>query len=89
MNHDFIYRKKVGLNSCFEDWIHLPFLKDHFSTIMARPNGVGEYFLGGRKNFLLSLYAKNEPLHPNLARLVINISILDAWLERHNIRIGS
>ena len=89
MSHDFIYRKKVGLNSCFEDWIHLPFLKDHFSKIVARSNGVGEYFLGGKKNFLLNLYAKDEPLHPNLARMVINISILDAWLEKHQISIGS
>jgi hypothetical protein len=63
-------------------------LKDHFSNIVARPNGVGEYFLGRRKNFLLKLYAKDEPLHPNLARMVINISILDAWLEKHQISIG-
>jgi len=87
MSKDFIYRKKVGLNSCFEDWIHISFLKDHFSKIISRPNGAAEYFLGGRKKFLLNLYAKNEPLHPNLARLVINMSILDAWLDRHNISI--
>ena len=87
MNKDFIYRKKVGLNSCFEDWIHIPFLKDHFSKIISRPNGVAEYFLGGRKNYLLNLYSKAEPLHPNLARMVINMSILDAWLERHNISL--
>jgi hypothetical protein len=88
MSKDFIYRKKVGLNSCFEDWIHLPFLKDHFSKIISRPNGVAEYFLGSRKNYLLELYSKSEPLHPNLARMVINMSILDAWLERHNISIS-
>lgn len=87
MSKDFIYRKKVGLNSCFEDWIHLPFLKDHFSKIISRPNGVAEYFLGSRKNYLLNLYSKSEPLHPNLARMVINMSILDAWLERHDISI--
>ena len=87
MSKDFIYRKKVGLNSCFEDWIHLPFLKDHFSKIISRPNGVAEYFLGSRKNYLLNLYSKSQPLHPNLARMVINMSILDAWLERHNISI--
>ncbi len=87
MSKEFIYRKKVGLNSCFEDWIHLPFLKDHFSKIISRPNGVAEYFLGSRKNYLLDLYSKREPLHPNLARMVINMSILDAWLDRHNISI--
>lgn len=87
MNKEFIYRKKVGLNSCFEDWIHLPFLKDHFSNIISRPNGAAAYFLGSRKNYLLHLYSKQEPLHPNLARLVINLSILDAWLQRHNISI--
>ena len=87
MSKDFIYRKKVGLNSCFEDWIHLPFLKDHFSKIISRPNGVAGYFLGNRKNYLLGLYSKDEPLHPNLALMVINMSILDAWLERHKISI--
>lgn len=88
MSKEFIYRKKVGLNSCFEDWIHEPFLKDHFSKIIGRQNGVAEYFLGARKNKLLHLYAKQEPLHPNLARMVINISILDAWLEKHKITIS-
>ncbi len=88
MSNDFIFRKKVGLNSCFEDWIHEPFLKDHFSSCISRPNGVAEYFLGSRLNTLLKLYASNEPLHPNLARLVINLSILDAWLVRHKISIN-
>jgi hypothetical protein len=87
MSHDFIYRKKVGLNSCFEDWIHVPLLKAYFSKIINRENGVAEYFLGSRKNRLINLYSKSEPLHPNLARMVINMSILDAWLERHQISI--
>jgi hypothetical protein len=88
MNHDFIYRKKVGLNSCFEDWIHLPELKSHFSKCLSKPDGVAAYFLAGRRNYLLNLYLSSEPLHPNLARLVINLSILDAWLGKHNISIG-
>jgi hypothetical protein len=87
MSHDFIYRKKVGLNSCFEDWIHIPFLKDHFSKIINRQNGIAEYFLGNRKDYLLKLYANTEPLHPNLARMIINMSILDAWLEKHQVSI--
>ena len=87
MTKDFIYRKKVGLNSCFEDWIHRPFLKDHFSAIVSRQNGVAEYFLGSRQKYLLKLYANQEPLHPNLARMVINISILDAWMVKHKISI--
>jgi len=88
MSKDFIYRKKVGLNSCFEDWIHLSFLKDHFSKIIDRPNGVASFYLGKRKNYLLKLYAANRPLHPNLARLVINLSLLDAWMEKHKISIS-
>ncbi len=88
MSRDFIYRKKVGLNSCFEDWIHEPFLKDHFIKIMNRPGGAAQYFLGNKNKYLLKLYADSEPLHPNLARMIINMSILDAWLERHQISIN-
>ncbi|MCF8463883.1 MAG: hypothetical protein K9G41_03520 [Flavobacteriales bacterium] len=87
MNRDFIYRKKVGLNSCFEDWIQLPELKSHFSKCLAKTDGVAAYFLANRRKYLLSLYLKNEPIHPNLARLVINLSILDAWLEKHQVSI--
>jgi hypothetical protein len=87
MAKDFIYRKKVGLNSCFEDWIHKPFLKEHFSSIVSRQNGVAEYFLGSRQKYLLKLYANEEPLHPNLARMVINMSILDAWMVKHKVSI--
>ena len=88
MNHDFIYRKKVGLNSCFEDWIHLPELKSHFSKCLAKTDGIAAYFLDKRRKHLLNLYLANEPIHPNLARLIINLSILDAWLERHEISVG-
>jgi len=88
MNQDFIYRKKVGLNSCFEDWIHLPELKSHFSKCLAKTDGIAAYFLDGRRKYLLNLYLANEPIHPNLARLVINLSILDAWLEKHKISVG-
>lgn len=87
MSKEFIYRKKVGLNSCFEDWIHISFLKDHFTKILNRPNGAAEYFLSEKRDYLVSLYAKQEPLHPNLARMVINLSILDAWLVKHDITI--
>lgn len=87
MSHDFIYRKKVGLNSCFEDWIHLPELKSHFSQCLTKTDGVAAFFLDSRRKKLLDLYLATEPVHPNLARLIINLSILDAWIEKHGIRI--
>lgn len=88
MKHDFIYRKKVGLNSCFEDWIHLPELKAHFSKCLQKPDGIAAHFLGTKRAWLLKQYNGNEPLHPNLARLVINMSLLDAWLEHHKISVA-
>lgn len=87
MSKDFIYRKKVGLNSCFEDWIQLPELKAHFSKCLAKTDGIAAHFLGRRRTYLLSLYSAQKPLHPNLARLIINLSILDAWLNRHQISV--
>lgn len=87
MSKDFIYRKKVGLNSCFEDWIQLPELKAHFSKCLLKADGIAAHFLGRRRSYLLNLYTAKEPLHPNLARLIINLSILDAWLDRHQISV--
>lgn len=85
--HDFIYRKKVGLNSCFEDWIHHGPNRDFLSGLMSVKGGIAEHFLGSKQKALVHKFKTSE-LHPNLARLIINLSILQAWMDRNKVRIS-
>jgi len=85
---EFIYRKKVGLNSSFNDWIHLEKNRTYFADLLAEKSGITGFFLGGkRQNFLVKKF-QQEVLQENLANLVINLAILQGWLNRNNITIG-
>lgn len=86
-DHDFIYRKKVGLNSCFEDWIHHDPNRNFLCNLLSVKGGISEHFLGRKQNALISKFQKTE-LHPNLAHLVINLAILQAWMDRNMVTIN-
>ncbi len=88
VDNDFIYRKKVGLNSSFEDWVCTKKNKDFLINIISRRKGMSEVIMG-RNNLkkLLRHFASNRKVHPNVSRLVINLAISQAWIERHNLNI--
>ena len=86
-DHDFIYRKKVGLNSCFEDWIHHGPNREFLSELMEVKGGIAEHFLGKRRDALVHKFKTTE-LHYTLAHLVINLTILQAWMDRNDVRIS-
>ncbi|MFT4680354.1 MAG: asparagine synthetase B (glutamine-hydrolyzing) [Flavobacteriales bacterium] len=86
-DHDFIYRKKVGLNSCFEDWIHHDPNRVFLSDLVSTKGGIAEHFLGGKQHSLIDKFQSSQ-LHPNLAHLVINLSIMQAWMDYNKVTIA-
>jgi asparagine synthase (glutamine-hydrolysing) len=89
MPKDFIYRKKVGLNSCFEDWIYSqPEVREHFSSLLGQKGGLTENLTGtGGMHRILKAYA-NGPSDIYMAHLVINLSILQAWADHHRLTLN-
>lgn len=87
MPKDFIYRKKVGLNSCFEDWIYSHSeVKGHFSSLIGRKGGIAEWLTGpGGVRAILQAYATG-PSDIYMAHLIINLSILQAWADHHSLQ---
>lgn len=86
--HDFIYRKKVGLNSTFEDWIHIGENRTYLAELIGKKSGIAEFFLGAKKQKFLVDKFKKERLQDNLANLVINLAIQQAWMDYNEISIG-
>ncbi|MDB5282003.1 MAG: hypothetical protein JWO06_1078 [Bacteroidota bacterium] len=84
LGKDFIYRKKMGLNSSFEDWISTASNKNYLVALLERPGGITDFMIGAKKKRLIAIY-KSGKIHPNLSRLVINLAIQQAWIEKHGI----
>lgn len=85
MPKEFVHRKKMGLNSKFEDWIFIPYIKDYFLGILQKPSGAAQFYLGNRQKLLVNQYSKSKILHGNVARLIINVCMLDAWMEHNGV----
>jgi asparagine synthetase B (glutamine-hydrolysing) len=87
MRHNFIHRKKVGLNACFEDWIHTPENRAYLIELLNRENGIAEFFFGtSRRNALVKKF-RTSILHPNLARMVINITLMQGWMDYNRVTV--
>ncbi len=84
---DFIYRKKVGLNSTFEDWIHIGETRTYLAELISKKSGIAEFFLGVKRQKFLVEKFKKERLQDNLANLVINMAIQQAWMDYNGITI--
>lgn len=85
IDKEFIYRKKVGLNSSFEDWISTPSNKKYLVALIDKPGGIADFMIGSRrKKQLVSIYQRGE-IHPNLSRLIINLAIQQAWIDKNRI----
>jgi hypothetical protein len=46
---EFIYRKKVGMQSQTRKWINLPSIKPYFSELISRPDGIAFKLMGRKK----------------------------------------
>jgi hypothetical protein len=88
MSKDFIHRKKVGLNACFEDWIHLGENRGFLIDLLKVQGGIAEFFFGkSRRDALVKKFASST-LHPNLARMVINITLMQGWMNHNNVTVN-
>ena len=88
MAKDFIYRKKVGMNSCFEDWIQHPDVSEYFIKVISTQGGLAEFFLGKSKIKFIAQQLRKQTLHHSIARMVIGLAISQAWITRNKISVG-
>jgi asparagine synthetase B (glutamine-hydrolysing) len=89
IDKDFIYRKKVGLNSSFEEWVCTQQNKQFLTSLIQKKNGISQELMGSvnlRK--LLKHFNSIKPVHPNVARLVINLALSQSWIDEHKITVG-
>jgi asparagine synthase (glutamine-hydrolysing) len=88
VNNDFIYRKKVGLNSSFEDWICTQENKKFLEDIILTKQGVAEVMMGkSESKKIINHFMSSESVHPNVSRLVLNIAIIQSWVNKHKLTI--
>jgi hypothetical protein len=88
MSEDFIYRKKVGLNACFEDWIHTLENREYLINLLNKENGIAEFFFGKSRRDTLVKKFRSSILHPNLARMVINVTLVQGWMDYNQVTIN-
>lgn len=86
---DFIYRKKVGLNSSFEEWVCTQQNKKFLTSIIEKKESLA-LVLMGKSNIkkLMNHFNSYKPVHPNVARLVINLALSQSWIDEHNLQFG-
>jgi hypothetical protein len=82
----FIYRKKQGLNSSFERWMADRRIRHYLSTLAEKRGGVAEFYLGTKRRDRLVKMYNMRPLHNNMLRLMLNLALLQAWMDAHKIR---
>lgn len=85
MPHDFIYRKKVGLNSCFEDWIYTEPIRSHFLGHLNRPGGIVERLMGEAGLRKLVKRYLSGPTDIYTTHLIINLAIFQNWMDHNNV----
>ncbi|MAS52216.1 MAG: hypothetical protein CMD20_03320, partial [Flavobacteriales bacterium] len=89
VDKDFIYRKKVGLNSSFEEWVCTQQNKKFLTSIIEKKESLA-LVLMGKSNMkkLMNHFNSYKPVHPNVARLVINLALSQSWIDEHNLQFG-
>lgn len=85
IDKDFIYRHKVGLNSSFEDWISVGTNSEYFANILRTQGGIVDHFLGRSKKQALIKELEKDAMHPNVARLIISICSMEAWIKQNKV----
>lgn len=82
---NFIYRKKVGLNSSFEDWVCTKENKKFLIDLITTNDGIALRLMGRSKLSSLIKHFKTDEVHPNVSRLILNIAINQAWITKHQL----
>jgi len=86
MPKEFVYRKKVGLNSDFQSWAQLSDNRIAISNLTERAGGVAEFLLGkSRLKKLISEFSKRE-LDTFTTQLIISLAMLQAWSDHNKVR---
>lgn len=86
VDSNFIYRKKVGLNSSFEDWVCTQQNKKFLYDLITPVGGLAERLMGkANLKKLLKHFMSGQAVHPNVSRMVINLAISQSWVQKNGL----
>ena len=87
IDKDFIYRKKVGLQSQTMRWINQSSSKPYFSESLARKDGVAYSMMGriNQRRLANAYQTKNPPV--TVLRLVLSMVVIQKWCDLHQIAV--
>lgn len=82
----FIYRKKVGLNSSFHDWLHLDHIKDFLVSVLESKDGyiAAEVKPATAKLLIKKLKANKVGYYEG--NLINNICLMELWAKHNKLR---
>ncbi len=87
IDKDFIFRKKMGLNSSFEEWIHEDENKFFLLSLLKKQGGITEAMIGRNNQKKLTEKFQNNSTHPNLSRLIISLCLIQDWTDYHKLTL--
>lgn len=82
--HEFIYRTKTGLNSCFEDWMTIGENKSFFIDYFSKSELANRIIEKKNKGIAVSLL-KQSKASPEMKRLILSICMIEEWAKRNSI----
>lgn len=84
---DFIYRKKVGLNSSTQNWMGQKENKEYILFWLRKNDALSKIMLGNRNNIkLIKSFNSNNP-HHFINELAISFALIDSWCDYNKISI--
>lgn len=82
---EFIYRRKVGLNSSMENWFAFPANKKFLTDYLLQDNSVCKQMIGDRyTNKVIKTFNAGNA-HRFVLQLVMSFAMIQAWCNENNI----
>lgn len=86
IGNDFIYRKKVGLQSQTRAWLLDPSIKPFVLELISRNDGLTKQMMGKEHKQLVNTFSKETP-PVSLTSLVLALSVTQMWCDINNVSI--
>lgn len=84
---DFIFRKKVGLNSAFNEWVYNSEIRNYLCGILSSNNNLTLELIGKRNlKYLLSSFNKADH-NINLNNLVLSLASIQLWANHNQLSL--
>lgn len=84
---DFVYRKKVGLNSSFDEWIENSDINAYMVEKFNTNNDLIIELIGKKNIQLISKSFRQKEHNPNLNNFVLSLSTLNEWAKVNDVTL--